>query len=179
MLKEAGFTPGSGGILQKDGEPFSFQMSSDKGQPDREQTGLIIQQNFKDVGVEAQIELMDFNSYMGKWRAKREFETVNWYYVTPSSPDLTAYWTTNASTNEWGYSNPEVDKLFAEARTVFQPDQRKAIYDKVQEILADDQPVLFLYTPKELRAINAKVQNFPSMGYRDALQYLYEVSIEQ
>ena len=103
---------------------------------------------------------------------------VNWYYVTPSSPDLTAYWSTGASTNEWGYSNPEVDALFKEARTVFEPDKRKAVYDKIQAILADDQPVAFLYTPKELRAINAKVKNFPSIGYRDALQYMHEVYFE-
>ncbi len=96
----------------------------------------------------------------------------------PSSPDLTAYWTTGSSLNEWGYSNPEVDRLFAEARTVFEQDKRKAVYDKVQELLHEDQPVAFLYTPKELRAINAKVKNFPSLGYRDALQYLYEVTIE-
>ncbi|MFN8637267.1 MAG: ABC transporter substrate-binding protein [Chloroflexota bacterium] len=178
LLKEAGFTPGAGGILQKDGEPFSFEMSSDKGQPDREQTGLMVQQNLKDVGVDVKLDLLDFNSYMGKWRQKREFEAVNWYYVVPSSPDLTAYWTTGSSLNEWGYSNPDVDKLFAEARTVFEPEKRKAIYDKVQEILADDQPVVFIYNPKELQAINAKVKNFPPMGYRDALQYLYEVSIE-
>ena len=178
LLKEAGFTPGAGGILQKDGEPFTFAMSSDKGQPDREQVGLMVQQNFKDVGVDAQLDLSDFNTYMGKWRQRREYEAVNWYYVVPSSPDLTAYWSTGSSLNEWGYSNPEVDKLFAEARTVFEPEKRKAIYDKVQEILNDDQPVVFLHNPKELQAINAKVKNFPPVGYRDALQYLYEVSIE-
>ena len=109
---------------------------------------------------------------------RREFEAVNWYYVVPSSPDLTAYWSTGSSLNEWGYSNPEVDKLFAEARTVFEPEKRKAVYDKVQEILNDDQPVVFLHNPKELQAINAKVKNFPPVGYRDALQYMHEVSIE-
>ncbi len=178
MLADLGFRPGTGGILQKDGEPLQFTMTSDKGQPDREQTGLIVQQNFKDVGIQADIELLDFNSYLNKFRATREFEAVNSYYVTPSTPDLTAYWSTGGSTNEWGYSNPELDKLFAEARTVFEQDKRKAVYDKVQELLHEDQPVAFLYTPKELRAINAKVKNFPSLGYRDALQWMHEVSIE-
>ncbi|MBA2450419.1 MAG: ABC transporter substrate-binding protein, partial [Chloroflexi bacterium] len=178
LLREVGFKPGSGGILELDGEPFRFTMSSDKGQPDREQTGLIVQQNLKDVGVDVQLELLDFNSYMGKWRSSREFEAVNWYYVTPSTPDLTAYWSSGGSTNEWGYSNPEVDKLFQEARTVFEQDKRKAVYDKVQELLHQDQPVAFLYTPKELRAINARIKGFPSLGYRDALQWMHEVSVE-
>ena len=178
LLGEVGFKPGAGGVLELDGEPFRFTMSSDKGQPDRDQTGLIVQQNLKDVGIDAQIEQLDFNSYMGKWRVNREFEVVNWYYVTPATPDLTAYWSTGGSTNEWAYSNPEVDRLFKEARTVFETDQRKAVYDKIQELLHEDQPVAFLYTPKELRAINAKVKNFPSLGYRDALQYMHEVSFE-
>ena len=38
--------------------------------------------------------------------------------------------------------------------------------------------MVFLYNPKELQAINAKVKGFPPIGYRDALQYLYEVSFE-
>ena len=178
LLADVGFRPGAGGILEMGGEPFSFTMSSDKGQPEREQVGLMVQQYLKDVGVDAQIELLDFNSYMGKWRSNREFEAVNWFYVTPSSPDLTAYWSTDASLNEWGYSNPEVDRLFQEGRAAFEPDRRKAIYDKVQEILHEDQPVAFLYTPKELRAINARVRNFPTLGYRDALQWMHEVTIE-
>ena len=74
---------------------------------------------------------------------------------------------------------PETPELtVAEARTVFELEKRKGIYDTVQEILNDDQPVVFLHNPKELQAINAKVKNFPPMGYRDALQYLYEISIE-
>jgi peptide/nickel transport system substrate-binding protein len=178
LLSEAGFRPGSGGIVEKDGEAFRLTMSSDKGQPDREQTGLIVQQNLRDVGIDAQIEQLDFNSYLNKWRASREFEMVNWYYVTPSTPDLTAYWSTGGSTNEWGYTNPEVDRLFMEARTVFDVDKRKGVYDRIQELLHQDQPVAFLYTPKELRAINSRVKGFPGVGYRDALQWMHAVSIE-
>ena len=106
LLKEAGFTPGAGGILQKDGEPFTFAMSSDKGQPDREQVGLMVQQYFKDIGVDAQLDLSDFNTYMGKWRQRREFEAVNWYYVVPSSPDLTAYWSTRLVVERVGLLQP-------------------------------------------------------------------------
>ena len=139
-------------------------MSSDKGQPDREQTGLIAQQNLKDVGVDAQIEQMDFNSYMGKWRQNRQFEAVNWYYVVPSSPDLTAYWSTGASLNEWGYSNPELDKLFAEARTVFEADKRKAVYDKAQEILADDRAGRVPVQPEGASGDQREGQGLPANG---------------
>jgi peptide/nickel transport system substrate-binding protein len=137
-----------------------------------------VQQNLRDAGIDARIEQLDFNSYLNKWRASREFEMVNWYYVTPSSPDLTAYWSTGGSTNEWGYSNPEVDRLFMEARTGFDADKRKSVYDRIQELLHQDQPVAFLYTPKELRAINSRVKGFPGVGYRDALQWMHAVSIE-
>ena len=34
------------------------------------------------------------------------------------------------------------------------------------------------FAVKSTVALNAKVKNFPPIGYRDALQYLYEVSIE-
>lgn len=50
---------------------------------------------------------------------------------------------------------------------------------RVQEILAEDLPWVFIYHPVELRAINRKVRDFPSIGYRDALLYMHEVWMEQ
>jgi peptide/nickel transport system substrate-binding protein len=43
-----------------------------------------------------------------------------------------------------GYSNPKVDRLCAEARVELKFDKRKKLYHRVQEILVDELPVIWL-----------------------------------
>jgi ABC-type transport system substrate-binding protein len=48
-----------------------------------------------------------------------------------------------------GYKNDTVDALFAQALQLSGPDQkaqRRLLYEQLQQIIADDSPVFFLYT---------------------------------
>jgi peptide/nickel transport system substrate-binding protein len=54
------------------------------------------------------------------------------------------------------YANPEVDELLEKGRSTFDTKARKQYYDKIQEILAEDQPYLFLYCPDALPIISAR-----------------------
>jgi peptide/nickel transport system substrate-binding protein len=47
-------------------------------------------------------------------------------------------------TNTMGYSNPEVDRLCAEARVELNLEKRKKLYHRVQEILVGELPVIWL-----------------------------------
>ena len=55
-----------------------------------------------------------------------------------------------------GFKNAEVDQLLEEGRRVFPPQQRKAYYDRFQEILAEEQPYTFLYIPEALPAVSKR-----------------------
>jgi len=54
---------------------------------------------------------------------------------------------------------PEVDDLLDDARKVVNRDSRKNFYQRFQEIIAEDVPVIFLYHPKETYIINRRVKN--------------------
>ncbi len=176
LLAEAGWKPGADGILEKDGRRLSFVISLDKGNPVREQTAIIAQEYWKALGVETRIEPIEFNVLVQNTRSKPpRYEAYMGYYITPPEPDITAYYGTNGGTNVLAYSNPEVDRLLKEGRTTFDQQERARIYAKMQEIIAEDAPAVFLYYPYELQALNKKVQNWPSIGYRDGLLYLHTV----
>jgi peptide/nickel transport system substrate-binding protein len=49
-------------------------------------------------------------------------------------------------TNSSGYRNPEVDRLFDQQRPLIELAKRKAVYDRIQEILWRDMPVLPIYS---------------------------------
>jgi len=178
MLAEVGFKPGPDGVLAKDGEKFSFPFYTDQGQPEREQTALIVQQNLKDIGVDAQFQALEFNNLMGVWRVRHDYTALCFYYVTPATPDQHSYWQTGGSTNEWGYSNPEVDRLFRDGLATFDVEKRRAIYKRLYTIVAEDQPVNFIYHPRELQALNKRVRGWARTDYRDALLYLNRVWVE-
>jgi peptide/nickel transport system substrate-binding protein len=175
MLAEVGFKAGADGILAKDGEKFSFTFFTDQGQPEREQTSLIVLQNLRDIGIDAQFQALEFNSYMARQRVSHDFAAVCAYYVTPATPDLHSYWQTGGSTNEWQYSNPEVDRLFQEGLGIFDPEKRHEHYRKLYTLLADEQPVNYIYHPRELQAVSKKVHGWARTDYRNALLYLQQV----
>jgi peptide/nickel transport system substrate-binding protein len=49
-----------------------------------------------------------------------------------------------------------VDSLLEKGRYTFDPNIRKACYDRVQEILAEDQPYTFLFVPNALPILHAR-----------------------
>ena len=51
------------------------------------------------------------------------------------------------------YQNMEVDELLEKGRRTFDQRERKLIYDRFQEILAEEQPYTFLYAGKSLPAV--------------------------
>jgi peptide/nickel transport system substrate-binding protein len=54
------------------------------------------------------------------------------------------------------YKNEEVDTLIERGRSTFNQKERKKYYDRIQEILAEEQPYLFLYVPDALPIIHAR-----------------------
>jgi len=178
MLVEAGFKKGADGILEKGGQKFSFECLTDQGQPDMVQVALIMQQNMKDLGIDLKVVPSEFNRIVDAYRVKNVFQTIHWLYVTPSSPDQSTYWTKGASLNHWGYENPEVDRLYREALSTFEYEKQKALYTKLYTILAEDQPVNFIYHPHEFQVVNKRVKGWPETHYRDCALWYHKVWLE-
>jgi peptide/nickel transport system substrate-binding protein len=175
VLRGAGWQAGSDGVLQKGGKRLSFTISFDRGNPVREQTAIIAQEYWKSIGVETKLEAMEFNALSRNTRSQPpKYEAYVGYYITPPDPDLTAYYGTDGGTNVFAYSNPEVDPLLEQGRTRLDEKERAKIYAQMQEVIAADAPVVFLYYPYELQALSKRAQNWPAIGYRDSLKYAHQ-----
>lgn len=59
--------------------------------------------------------------------------------------------------NPFGYGNPEVDERMADARTAANDDTRRADYARIQQIAAEDVPVIWLFSPRLTVAIHSRV----------------------
>ena len=60
----------------------------------------------------------------------------------------------------------ELDKLFDEGAKKLIYSERKPIYDRYQEIISEERPIIYLYSPTRIYAIRNKIKNvFPSALY--------------
>ena len=176
LLAEAGWKPGAGGVLNKDGKPFSFTITSTSGNATRQQINVALQQFYRRVGVETKLEFLEPNLFDQKFFAF-QFDCMMHFSQLFPDPDLINYFGTGKRNNYFGYSNPEVDKLLEQGRATTDQQKRAAAYKKFQEIVAEDVPVVFFYHPQELDVINRRVQNYPPLDYRNATLYLNRISL--
>lgn len=176
LLTAAGWTAGADGVLVKDGKPFRFTM--DVGQKGiLEPVNALIQQDLKKVGVVADLNTMEWNSYIQKVVVRREYTaTVNWW-TYPSDPDVFPYYASSAAGKGFnipGYQDPKLDDLLTQGQTASDLEQRKAVYKQLQSYMADTLPYLFLWYPDEVDVVSASLKGVPELGLRDAVQYIGE-----
>lgn len=179
LLEEAGFKPGPDGILQKDGKKLSFELLVDKGNPTREQIILTAQQYWKRLGCDVKVVVEEWNTFIKKGSTQPgDYDARSSWRITPPDPDKESEYATKGAVNHYAYSNPEADKLLAAGKKEMDKQKRIEAYHKFQEVVYDDVPVIWIYYPNDLIAINKRVQDFPKIGIRDALVYLHKVWIK-
>ncbi len=178
MLDMAGWTMGSGGVREKAGQKLAFELIVDKGNTTRESVAQIAQQAWKAIGVDAKITVMEFNASLDRFN-KGMYDAIVEWYITPPDPDVFAWYSTGGTSNLWKYSNPQVDMLLGQARTELDQAKAGAAYKQVLGLLAEDQPITFLYYPQEIRGLRSRLLNVPAVGIRDAMVYAYQWSIRQ
>ena len=152
LLKEAGV---NGPI------PIDFMVPNN---PETRQVAEVIQAMAAEVGFDMKIRVTEFATSL-KQAEQGEFQAylVGWSGRTDPDGNLYIFYATKAPQNNSGYSNPGVDTLLGEARTVSDPAKRKAIYEKVASILQNEGPILYLYHRKVLIAHTAKLEGYRQM----------------
>lgn len=149
MLDEAGWKVGADGIREKDGAKMSFTMSTTAGNQARQGCQALFQQNWKAIGVDMQIKNMPASVVWGEYTTKSQYDTllVAWEPTVGMDPDYTARAhsamipaKTGQGSNYTQYANAEVDALLEKGVTITDPEERKPIYARIQQILLDEVP---------------------------------------
>lgn len=149
MLEAAGWKKGADGIREKNGVKLAFTMSTTAGSKAREQAEAMIQANWKEIGVAMEIKNMPASVVWGEYTTQSQFDTlmVGWEPTVGMDPDYTARCHSKQIPAKYGtgsnyvqYENPELDKLLEEGVLISDMEKRKAVYDKIQEILHEDVP---------------------------------------
>jgi peptide/nickel transport system substrate-binding protein len=181
LLDAAGWKVGSSGTREKDGKPFRIQMITNAGNKVRENLLLALQQAWKDVGIDATPNYVDFNKVLvPALLDNRNFDLAMSGLSFGIDPDPDQFHSRNippGNFNSPGWSNPEADKLMDDAVATYDRGKRKALYAQLQNIINDEptQPPLFFGTGP--RAINKRVKNYVFSPYVTASFYIKDVFV--
>ena len=138
-------------------EPLAFTIVTNQGNDLRSKTAEIIQRRLKEVGIKIEIRIVEWATFLKEFIFPGNFDATILGWSGGPEPDQFNIWhsskTAPRELNFIKYSNPEVDDLLEKGRRTFDLEKRKEIYDRFQEILAEEQPYTFLYVGEALPAV--------------------------
>jgi len=159
LLREAGY----------DGAPVTLYVTEGgSGMLDPVIMGTAIQADLQAVGMPVKIETYEWNSYLGRVNpglaGKAEMAEMAWMTNDPDTlPFLTLH--SQALPSEGGfnsgyYSNPQLDSLLEQARRSVDSDQRAGLYRKVQALVHEEAPWVFVAHWKQNAVAASRLQGF-------------------
>jgi peptide/nickel transport system substrate-binding protein len=143
---------------QPNGFAFTLLVSQERV---RQQAGQVIQAMLGEVGINVNIQIIEFGAQLSVTEAhKFDGTLLGWSGRPDPDQNLYQFVVTGSLNNRSAYSNPKLDVLLDAARVLTTRDLRKRAYAQIMDILNDDLPMLFLNWPKEYKALRANVQGF-------------------
>jgi len=144
LLDEAGYPPGADGIR------FHLAMKSSTNEGTR-LFCAVLQQQLRQVGIALDLRTYEFATfYSDVVRGDFQLYSMRWVGGSNQDPDIFENLFDTASfaprrANRGYYSNPEVDRLIADARRSTDRSRRAADYRSIQQILNLDLPYIHLW----------------------------------
>jgi peptide/nickel transport system substrate-binding protein len=130
-------------------------------QPDQLQAAEVVQSMTAEAGFDVHIQAIEFaSSLQASVRGDYEAYMIGWSGRVDADGNTYAFVHTGQGNNASHYSNPTVDSLLDEARGTTDLAKRRADYFKVWAELRRDLPLTYLYNPRNIMAMTAKLNGF-------------------
>jgi peptide/nickel transport system substrate-binding protein len=161
LLKEAGWTPGPDGILQKNGTKFSFELAAPVGNPRRNYAATIIQQNLRDIGIDCKLkfdESLMFNKNQNEFRYDAALSGL----AAETLPFQLVIWGSDFARkpfNSSAFQNARLDGVVSRLTGPLPKEEEAGLWKTYQQILHEEQPRTFLYYYDELEGFSPRLKN--------------------
>ncbi|NQT95872.1 MAG: peptide-binding protein [Candidatus Omnitrophica bacterium] len=164
LLLQAGWIDNDkDGWLDKNGKTFEFTIITNQGNDERRRAAEIIQRSLSEIGIKVKIKILEWSVFITEVINKRKFEAVLLGWGLGRDPDSYDIWhSSKIKEGEFNfilYKNEGVDRLLEEGRRIFDQNQRAEIYHKMQRVLYDEQPYMFLWVADSLPIVHKRFKN--------------------
>jgi peptide/nickel transport system substrate-binding protein len=150
LLAEAGFADG----FEMEIMPTTFIEATIRA-------AQVVQADLAAVGIRASIRTLEWAEWLQE-QGDGNYDTFvcSWNGLVDPDDFFFAQHRTGEVFNFTGYSNPRVDELLDEARTITDFDTRRELYAEINRHIVDDAPYIYFYNPLQIHAYGPHVQGF-------------------
>ncbi|HTU40544.1 MAG TPA: ABC transporter substrate-binding protein [Candidatus Aquilonibacter sp.] len=166
-LASEGFRFENGTLKDKSGNAVAFSIITNAGNKARERMAVMIQDDLQKIGIQVNVVTLDFPSLIERMTQSFDYDAI---ILGLTNVDLDPdgemnVWLSSAENHQWNpqEKTPEtaweadIDRLMRLQASSSDPKKRKAAFDRVQEIVVEEQPFIFLINKNALSAVSPRV----------------------
>jgi peptide/nickel transport system substrate-binding protein len=171
LLAEAGYPDG-----------FEITLSTNAGNFFREQYVEFAQAELAKIGIDVKIEKQQWGTFIGNVMQENyelRFMNAEGGVGIPDPDTIATVFHTDGSGNYSYYSNPEVDRLLEEARSIFDVEERKALYHQAIALLHEDLPAVAAFWRPEPLVAQSKYKNVTPTVFGQRYGHVHEWCLEE
>jgi peptide/nickel transport system substrate-binding protein len=161
-----------------DGTPLSFETANIAGEQIRVQLLSLVDAQWKELGIDASINLVDVGTMFGDMHPNNNFETSYSYIGRYADPDIGALYLDREkfgnNANYTGYSNPRVDELILASQQTADLEEGAGYLKEAQAIIAEEVPQIFIAWRANSTAVNERVKGYKPAPSHDEMWNIAE-----
>jgi len=166
-LQSDGFRMENGTLKDKEGNEVVFSIITNAGNKYRERMAVLIQEDMQKIGVHVNVVTLDFPSLIERMTQSFDYEAI---ILGLTNVDLDPngemnVWLSSSENHQWNPSQKvpetaweaEIDRLMRVQSSTSDTKKRKEAFDRVQEIVVEQAPFIFLINKNALSAVSPSV----------------------
>jgi peptide/nickel transport system substrate-binding protein len=167
-LEQDGFRLVNGELRDREGHVVEFSIVTNSGNKYRERMAAMIQQDLLTIGMKVNVVTLDFPSLIERITQSYNYEAalLGLVNVGLDPNEQMNLWLSSGDNHQWDpkQKSPqtaweaEIDDLMREQSSSVEFAKRKAAFDRVQQIVADQVPFIYLINKNALAAVSTSVQ---------------------
>jgi peptide/nickel transport system substrate-binding protein len=166
-LKRAGFHLQGSQLEDSSGHPVKFSILTNAGNAARLKMATMIQQDLSALGIQVTVVTLDFPALIERLLHTQDYEAclLGLANVDPDPNSMMNLWLSSSPNHQWNPSEKEpsteweaeIDRLMHQQASATDQKKRKEAIDRVQQIVADEQPFIYLVYPNALVAFSRRL----------------------
>lgn len=168
LLQHAGFHLNGRQLIDAGGHPVRFSIVTNAGNKARENMAALIQQDLSALGMQVNVVKLDFPSLIERLMHSQNYEAaiLGLTNVDPDPNAMRNVWLSSSPNHQWSPSQKapataweaEIDRLIEQQSTAADGAERRRCMDRLQHIVSEQQPFIYLVHPNLLYAVSDSVQ---------------------
>ena len=158
ILDDRGWLPGPDGIRIKEGRPLRLVLSTNAGNQRRADIAQIVQQAWRRIGVDAQIQTRESNTFFDSLNRK-EFEAAIAGWSIGLFVDMTSLWEGESLFNFTSFDDPEVSRIMQEALNQPTEEEAASYWREAAARIVEAQPYSWLFYMDGLVGVRDRIQD--------------------